>query len=613
MTKRSIGRAMLCASAAALVLTASPAAAQRIDEIYAFGDSYADDGNLFQILGPLTPADALQVYPTGRFSGGTNYIDTLSQLLDAPVYNFAIGGALAGNTNTNGPGIPGFATEYGAFLSGGGGVFPTVSGSFDESDLVAVSIGGNDARFYQRNGGSLAGAPAAAATSIAQSTAGLNALVNAGAQNISFLAGNTALLPEIAGNTSAQAIRNAYSTAYNTGIQSTLAGYADDGVIVHYLDATLVLQQIAANPTAYGLTSAGACAPTAACVGDSTFTNGYLFYLDGLHLTSAGFAILGNYVATQLQAPLTLQGPSELGIDTARQFGRTLSSRVDLTAPRDGGLAEGMRLFVVGDTFSSDFDPSFTTDAFESDGVGVTAGVSIGLGTGVAGIAANYSRPRVRFDTGSAEADADTWQIGGFAGYTLAGLFAQGHIGFGKTDLDLERRGVNNAMTASTDSSHWLAGAKAGYLMGLGILRVGPVVALDYARAKVDGYSEDGDPALNLSVSSVKAKSLTGSIGAELRGDFGGGGVQLRPYAAAMLEAELSGNGSGVRFAQTASPTIVNDWQFEGRGKDPYGRLSAGANAEILTGINLNALVSGTIGRERGDDMSAHVGLNFGF
>src|SRR6187431_2473090 len=132
MTNRRLFALSLLAASA---LTATPAAAQRVDRIVAFGDSYADDGNLFQILGATPPAP----YATGRFSGGTNYVDTLSSLLDAPVDNFAIGGALTNNTNTNSPLLPGFVTEWNAFLAGGGGPFPTVSGTFDDNDLVTVS------------------------------------------------------------------------------------------------------------------------------------------------------------------------------------------------------------------------------------------------------------------------------------------------------------------------------------------------------------------------------------------------------------------------------------------------------------------------------------------
>ena len=204
--RRLIGRALLGATALAAFAAATPAAAQRVDSITAFGDSYADDGNAFQLAG-INPVTTV-VYPTGRFTGGSNFNDTLSALLGVPVSNFAIGGAATGNTNTN-PLLPGFTFEVSSFLAGGGAVFPTVSGTFDENDLITTSIGGNDARIYQQSGGTLAGAPAAAAVSIANAEADLDRLVAAGAQNISFLAGNTALLPEIAGNASAQAIRAA--------------------------------------------------------------------------------------------------------------------------------------------------------------------------------------------------------------------------------------------------------------------------------------------------------------------------------------------------------------------------------------------------------------------
>ena len=45
---RKIAGALLAATAIGF---ASPAAAQRVDRIVAFGDSYADDGNFFQLVG----------------------------------------------------------------------------------------------------------------------------------------------------------------------------------------------------------------------------------------------------------------------------------------------------------------------------------------------------------------------------------------------------------------------------------------------------------------------------------------------------------------------------------------------------------------------------------
>jgi uncharacterized protein YhjY with autotransporter beta-barrel domain/phospholipase/lecithinase/hemolysin len=623
--RRLLGRGLLGATALAAITAAAPAAAQHIDNIVTFGDSYADDGNAFQ-LGYANP-QALQLDPTGRFSGGTNYIDSLANILNVPVSNFAIGGAFGGSNNGTlcfdpfyAPGTSplcgkGLQYEVDQFLDVGtqDAAFPAGATTFSEHDLLTISIGGNDARFFEQAGGTLALAPAAGTAAAAAASVQLDRLVAAGAPTISFLAGDTGRLPEVAPFPSQAQIRSAYSAAFNGAMQTTLAGYAADGVMVHYLDLNLIGDRIIADPAAYGLTSSGPCSPIPQCVTDSNYTNGFLFYLDGLHLTSAGFAIVARYVATQLQAPLTLEATSELGLDTGRQFGRTLSSRVDLSSPRDGEVAQGAHLFIVGDTFSRDVKADDTNDHFDVDGTGVTVGLSYGFPNGTVGIAGNYTRPKAKFIGDTARTESKTWQIGGFAGYAIAGAFAQGYLGYGNDDHDLTRLGVIDSMTADTDGNHWLAGAKAGYLMPLGAFRAGPVAAIDYVKAKVDGYTEQGDAALTLNVDDVSAKSLTGSVGAEVRGDFDNSGIAVRPFLSAMVEKELSNGHRTIHFAQTSAPGIVNSWTVGDGSKGVYGRLSGGGSAAILNGVTLNALASTTVGRDGGNDLSAHVGLDIGF
>ena len=596
-------------AATALTAFATPAAAQQIGRIVAFGDSYADEGNFFELAGinPLTGTS--NVYTTGRFSGGSNYIDTLGEILHVPIDNFAIGGARADNTNQNNPVNWGFTYEVDQFLNVGTQsiAFSTTS-TFQEGDLLAVSIGGNDARNYQLIGGTLAGAPAAAAVAAAAATGNLNRLVAAGAPTISFLAGDTGRLPEIAGNTAAQGVRSSFSTSFNTAMQGTLAGYADNGVVVHYLDLNLVLDNVAANPSAYGITNGIACPalPSPTCVINSS---GYLFYADALHLTSSGFDIVANYVATQLAAPLTLQAPSEAGMNVGQQFGRTLTGRLDLGAPRDGDMPEGLHAYIVGDSYSRTIDGSSGNQPFDSDSVGVTVGADYGFGSGVIGLAANYSKPKSNFGTGASDVESDSIQIGAYVGFGLGGGFVQGYLGYGWDNHDIERRGVVENMSASPDGNHWIAGAKAGYLMALGDARLGPVAALDYARVRVDGYTESGDPALTLDVGSTRYNSLRGSIGAELRGDFAGSGVQFRPFGALVLEKELSGGNRSVSFAQTSAPGIVNRFDFENVSKKAYGRGTIGGTARIFSGITLDAGISMTAGKDQGNETSGHLGL----
>ena len=239
---KGIGAALI---GAALVATtaATPAQAQFFTGIVAFGDSYADTGNLFKLIGMGSP-----IYPTGRFSGGTNFNDTLTGLLGVPQRNFAIGGATT-TSNVVSPLLPGFLQEIGAFALGGNYILPR--------DVVTLSIGGNDARAYQLSGGSVAGATAAASTAAGAATTGIGALVGLGARTIVFTAGDTGTLPEVAGMPGAQATRSAFSQSYNAQMQSSLAGVAALGVRVEYIDLQAVGAAIALNPLGSGITNPG--------------------------------------------------------------------------------------------------------------------------------------------------------------------------------------------------------------------------------------------------------------------------------------------------------------------------------------------------------------------
>src|SRR4051812_2642159 len=512
MNARRVSRAFACASLVALVAASAPASAQQVDRIVVFGDSYADTGNALR-LGGVNP-QSTGIYTTGRFSGGSNYIDTLTNILQVPQFNFAIGGARTNNGNQT-TGLPGFTFEVQQFLAGGGALgFPTVNTTLDQSDLVAVSIGGNDARNYQQTSGTLAGAPAAAATAVTSFQQNFDLVMARGTPTISFLAGDTGLLPEITGNPSGAAIRTAYSTAFNGGVQQVLAGYANQGAIVHYLDLTKVLGAINANPAAYGITAVTCPAlPNTTCVTDNNAP--YLFYVDNLHLTSKGFAIVAQYVARQLAAPLTLQAPSELGFDTARQWGRTLSSRSDLYRSTAG---PGLRVYAVADGYQHDVGDSAYTSAFETKGLGGTIVAEYGMAGGLVGIAGNYTKPKAEFGNEASRVRSHSWQIGAYGSMEMGGLFGQAYLGYGKDHHRITRAGVVSDLEASPNGSHSIAGAKGGYLMPFAGLRAGPIVALDYARAKVDSYTETGDAALALDVGSQSLKAFTGQLGVEVRG-----------------------------------------------------------------------------------------------
>jgi uncharacterized protein YhjY with autotransporter beta-barrel domain len=292
---------------------------------------------------------------------------------------------------------------------------------------------------------------------------------------------------------------------------------------------------------------------------------------------------------------------------------RNSDSRVSLLAVDGTSVRLSGDITVGLQPYGIDVAPSGDIAIAANIGVGATGGVEYGFGTGVAGVAINYSKPKANFTSDAADVDSRSIQVGGYAGFGFGGAFAQAYAGYGWDKHDLKRAGVVEGMEADPKGHHFLIGAKGGYLMPMGAVRVGPVLALEYTKAKVDGYSESGDPALALNVGSVSYKSLRGSAGVELRSDFEGGGVQLRPYASAVVEKDFSGDDRTIRFAQQASPTIVNSFAFADASKHAYGRFSAGFGAQILTGVSLDIAGSATVGKDQGEETSAHLGVRIGF
>jgi phospholipase/lecithinase/hemolysin/uncharacterized protein YhjY with autotransporter beta-barrel domain len=600
--------------------------------IQAFGDSYADTGNLIKLTGPIT-LFGINIYPTGRFSGGTNFVDTTSALLGIPQSNFAIGGAETGsvathNGNTISPLLPGFTDEWNGFLAAGGKIAP--------SDLVEISIGGNDARFYYQHAGTLAGVPAAATVSVNQAIAGINALVGAGARNIVFTTGDVGQLPEATGNPSAF-IGSAYSQSYNAQMQVALAAIARSGVRVELVDQTLLGNLIKANPALYGISNVGPC-PFPACVGNAVVQNQYLFYLDGIHLTSHGFAILGEYIVNRLEAPLTFAPQGDLAINSAMGFASTLYGKLDMFRETYGFVPTAMNAYAAytkapylkapplppANPWSfylqanggiSDRQATVASNGFNLDSVGGTIGSEYRLNNNAfIGGAFDYSNPKARQFNNAGTTDVNSYQFGIYGAWADAHFFAQGLAAFGWQSFRNTRPGVVDTITSNPDGTSFVAGGKIGYLFDAGQTQIGPIGGLTYARAKVNGYTESGDPVLTLTVGQQTAEALIGSVGVQLRVPFMVNGRIISPYLNLTAEDDLIGNGRIIQFGATSTPLIINNWAIpNGSSQHVFGRVAGGVVAPVTDNVALTVNLSQTVDRQGGNDFYGTGGFKVSF
>ncbi|WP_431849107.1 autotransporter domain-containing protein [Allosphingosinicella sp.] len=604
----------MCAAAFAALLAPAAAEAQRVNRIIALGDSYIDDGNVFELTGTPRPA----IYPNGRFSNGTNLVDTMARELNVPVLNFGIGGAVARAQNTTLPQVQAFDLQVQSFLAGGGpAAFPRSDRTFAPDDLLVLNIGANDARAYERNLGLnptaaqittlQAGVPGQAQLAAGDAIRNLNLLVGAGVQNMTVLGGDVGRLPEVRGLPVA-AVGSAYSNAYNGLIQQAVAGYAAQGVTVNYLDINRIGDVVEANLAAFGLQSAGAC-PTACVTTNPELLDRFLFYVDQVHLTSRGFEIVGLYAVSQLEAPLSFEAQSDVGLSNASAFGQLMSGRLDLA---ESGAENPLSVYLVALTSSHDVAGGQSSFAYDYDSFGAAAGAEYAFGPGVLGAVIAYSRPEADFIRGG-RVRADAWQLGAYGKFDAGGASAEVYVGYGWLDYDIRRPAVIDEISAQTDGKSFVAGGEAGYLFDLAGAKAGPVIGVQYARATLDGFTESGDPVLTLDVGRQRVSELIGFAGIEAEAETELGGLSITPHAKLLAEKELDSSGRPILYSNTASPLIVNSFEPEHAQDDVYGRIEGGVSFELGQAVALQIQASATFEHPEHDEVSGFVGFKIGF
>jgi outer membrane lipase/esterase len=264
------------------------AATPGYDNLYVFGDSYCDVGNLFVATGGAEPAAP---YYNGRFSNGPIWLDHVAGFLGVPMKasllggtNYAYGGAWV--TAPQDGFIPSVPQQVALYLS-------QHNGKADPEALYILEGGGNDIL------GTTTGSPQALGFQIALGIADSERLLRqAGAKN--FLIPNlfnVGLLPAAAGNV---AFANAASTATNKAVNELIAvEELIQGVHILRMDVFSLMNSIETDPTHFGFTDiTDPCITTVICADPD-----HTYFWDTHHPTEFGHAFfavtLENVLAAQ--------------------------------------------------------------------------------------------------------------------------------------------------------------------------------------------------------------------------------------------------------------------------------------------------------------------------
>ena len=303
----------------AVVAGSVPTAAEGpYSRIVVFGTSLSDAGNAFTLRGgtntpPNYDVDPFLIpsapYAKGghHFSNGATWVEQFARPMGLAgsvrpalrgsdsATNFAVGAARAYEDGIN----VNLSAQVAAFLQQSGGVASS-------DGLYVIEMGSNDIRdalVVFAGGGNGAPILEAASVSIAQN---VGALYAAGArQFLIWRAPNVGLAPAIRALDSlspgAAQLATMLTQAFNGGLDFAVAQLsALPGIKIVRLDAFGLLDNVVADPAAFGLTTV-----TTACLTPSTppFScrrpDEFLFW-DGIHPTAAGHAIVAQEAARVL-------------------------------------------------------------------------------------------------------------------------------------------------------------------------------------------------------------------------------------------------------------------------------------------------------------------------
>lgn len=292
------------------LLLCSPVVHSAYSNVYFFGDSLSDTGNLYTATQGSLPAAP---YYNGRFSDGPTWVEALAPALGLSSAaqpsllggnNYAWAGAFSGFDGRAGAGM-GLLSQYGYWQQASGGIA-------DPDALYVLAIGSNDLHDLARaNNGTEAEAESArltgAQTVMSNVSSVLDGLWSAGARR--FLVANVPDLGLTPGALGGGYVASAthITLAYNDLLVSFLDDFAGGETELFRLDLSSILHEVVADVIAggdkYGLSNA-----VIPCFAQNAPACAESVFVDTIHPTAFVHALAAERAISALVQPVSEPG-----------------------------------------------------------------------------------------------------------------------------------------------------------------------------------------------------------------------------------------------------------------------------------------------------------------
>ena len=183
-------------------------------------------------------------------------------------------------------------------------------------------------------------------------------------------------------------------------------------------------------------------------------------------------------------------------------------------------------------------------------------------------------------------------------------------VSYGVENFHIKRSGVFDTITASPDGNNFVAAWKAGYLFDTAIVRLGPIVGLNYSRIWINAYVESGDPLLTQAVAKQTLDGSTASAGVQFRLPALSWARGFNPFLNLTAEQEFGGNARVITTAQTYALALPIATQVTDGHSQTYGKVAAGTTVNL--GGRFSAMINAesTFARDGGNLFAVTAGFS---
>jgi outer membrane lipase/esterase len=443
-------------------------------------------------------------------------------------------------------------------------------------------------------------------------TAGSAALVSQALANAENSVGLTAGTLQTIYNTQVQPTLQTGSSGYNQLVDLQLAGAGlTHGIIRANING--LFTEILANPGTYGFTNtSGSACPQSALYCNAQVVPGlnYLF-TDALHPTPQAYKIISDYFYGLTQAPLFAAALPDSSLNNARQLGSALDARYQ--AIRSQQRAVG--------TVSAFVDGAFNQDKIAYNGLeskpkgqlytlGLDFQATPSLSMGLA-----MSRQQGKSDVTSSGTPGTlndrTTLMTGLVSYNQDKFWIDGDVHVGSGDVDTSRSVTEGPATINiggkTRQTQYGMRIGGGYRLQYGSLTHGPVAGLDFAHAKVGGFTEQGGNSSSMYFNEQTRSSLVGRVGWQLDATVG----QFSPYAKVNYAHEFKQDD---RTITAGLATALGDWTTNlGKPASNWMEWTAGVSANFNKKVTAFGQLTATSGKNGGNQTGGNIGVAVSF